>query len=96
MQSGKALIEVRPGSRDKGTSIRDFMREPPFTGRCPFFVGDDVGDEHGFDIVQRLGGAGIKVGTGHTRARYRLPNVAAVRGWMDAFFANEGNIARPS
>lgn len=87
VQSGKALVEVRPGSRDKGTSIRDFMREAPFAGRCPFFLGDDVGDEHGFDIVQRLGGAGIKVGPGHTRARYRLPDVAAVRNWLDAFFS---------
>jgi trehalose 6-phosphate phosphatase len=87
VQGGKELIEVRPESRDKGTSIRDFMRKPPFKGRTPVFVGDDVGDEPGFALVQRLGGAGIKVGPGNTRARYRLRDVAAVREWLGIFLA---------
>jgi trehalose 6-phosphate phosphatase len=87
MQPGKELIEVRPDSRDKGTSIRDFMREAPFATRCPVFVGDDAGDERGFALVQRLRGWGIKVGPGRTRARHRLPGVEAVRDWLDAFLA---------
>jgi trehalose 6-phosphate phosphatase len=87
VQAGKELIEVRPESRDKGTSIRDFMRKAPFEGRVPVFVGDDVGDEAGFALVQRLGGAGIKVGPGKTRARHRLRDVAAVREWLGNFLA---------
>ena len=85
VQAGKELVEVRPESRDKGTSIRDFMRKAPFEGRIPVFVGDDVGDEHGFAVVQRVGGEGIKVGPGKTRARHRLRDVAAVREWLDKF-----------
>ena len=85
VQGGKELVEVRPESRNKGTSIRDFMRKAPFEGRIPVFVGDDVGDEHGFALVQRLGGEGIKVGPGNTRARHRLRDVAAVRDWLDMF-----------
>ena len=82
LQPGKCLLEVRPGNRDKGTAIADFLAEPPFAGRRPVFVGDDRGDEHGFALVQDLGGFGIKVGTGRTAARHRLAGVADVRRWL--------------
>jgi trehalose 6-phosphate phosphatase len=84
LQPGKMLVEIRPEQRDKGTAIGDFMRELPFSGRRPVFVGDDIGDEHGFAVVSRLNGYGIKVGAGRTRARHRLPDVAAVRQWLAA------------
>ena len=79
LQPGKMLLEVRPDGRDKGTAIRDFMAERPFEGRCPVFVGDDRTDEHGFALINAVGGWSIKVGAGPTCARYRLPDVAAVR-----------------
>jgi len=82
LQPGKMLLEVRPEGRDKGTAIDDFMTEMPFAGRLPVFVGDDLTDEHGFATVERLGGWTIKVGTGRTVARFRLPDVAAVRRWL--------------
>ena len=82
LQPGKELLELRPGDRDKGTAIRDFMAERPFKGRCPVFIGDDHGDEHGFKVVDALGGWSIKVGPGTTLARYRLPDVTAVRAWL--------------
>lgn len=84
LQPGKRLVEVRPEGRDKGTAVRDFLREPPFEGRRPVFVGDDLGDEHGFTVVQQFGGIGVKVGPGPTRARHRLPDVASVRAWLAA------------
>jgi trehalose 6-phosphate phosphatase len=89
LQPGKLLVEIRPDGRDKGAAVRDFMREAPFAGRTPVFVGDDVGDEHGFNIVQRLSGLGIKVGAGRTRALHRLQDVASVRAWLDAFLAEQ-------
>jgi trehalose 6-phosphate phosphatase len=82
LQPGKRLVELRPGNRDKGTAIADFLAERPFAGRCPVFVGDDRGDEHGFAVVEARGGYGVKVGPGRTRARYRLDGVAAVRNWL--------------
>ena len=87
LQPGNMLIEIRPEARDKGTAIRDFMGESPFSARRPVFVGDDHGDEHGFAVVQRLGGYGVKVGAGPTMAQHRLPEVAAVRQWLLAFVA---------
>lgn len=82
LQPGKRLVEVRPDGRDKGTAIADFLAEPPFAGRCPVFAGDDRGDEHGFALVERRGGWSVKVGRGRSIARYRLPDVDAVLGWL--------------
>jgi len=84
MQTGKMLVEIRPGTRDKGSAIRDFMCEPPFAGRRPVFAGDDRTDEHGFAFVTAQGGCAIKVGPGRTCARFRLRDVAAVRRWLAA------------
>jgi len=82
LQPGKCLLEIRPEGRDKGAAIEDFMREAPFRGRFPVFVGDDRGDEHGFAMVDALGGWSVKVGAGRTRARFRLGDVASVRTWL--------------
>ncbi len=84
LQSGKRILEVRPEGSDKGSAILAFMAEAPFRGRRPVFVGDDHADERGFEAVDRLGGVAVKVGPGRTGARYRLPNVAAVRRWLTA------------
>jgi trehalose 6-phosphate phosphatase len=82
LQPGKRMLEVRPGSRNKGTAITEFMREAPFAGRRPVFAGDDRADEFGFAVVDSMGGWSIKVGKGPTHARYRPQDIAAVRRWL--------------
>ena len=82
LQRGKGILELRPEGRDKGTTIVDYLREPPFEGRKPVFVGDDLTDEFGFDAVAALGGQAVKVGPGPTSATHRLPDVSAVREWL--------------
>lgn len=82
LQKGKRVVEVKPAGFDKGSAIAEYMKEAPFEGRRPVFVGDDVTDEHGFAVVNRLDGVSVKVGPGTTTARYRLPDVAAVRDWL--------------
>ena len=79
LQPGKMVLEVRPAGKDKGTAIAEFMSEPPFSGRIPVFVGDDITDEHGFAVVNHLGGHSVKVGPGPSAARWRMHDVAAVR-----------------
>jgi trehalose 6-phosphate phosphatase len=68
--------------KDKGTAIQEFMSERPFRGRMPAFLGDDLTDEYGFAMINRLGGYSIKVGIGPTAARWRLRDVTEVRGWL--------------
>jgi trehalose 6-phosphate phosphatase len=87
LQPGKAMVEIAPSGRDKGTAIQEYMAEPPFRGRMPVFVGDDRSDERGFSAVEDMGGQAIKVGPGRTLARYRLRDVAAVCRWLGAALA---------
>lgn len=83
LQVGKRVVELLPAGSNKGSAVLEFMKEPPFRGRTPVFIGDDVTDEAAFAIVNRLGGHSVKVGPGPTTARWRLADVAAVRGWLD-------------
>lgn len=82
IQTGKRVVEMKPTGKDKGVAVLEFMREPPFRGRTPVFVGDDATDEYGFVTVNRLGGYSIKVGRGPTAARWRLTTVGAVQRWL--------------
>lgn len=79
---GKMVLEAKPHGCDKGTSVLTFLKEAPFAGRRPVFVGDDVTDEDGIAAVQDAGGIGIKVGPGETCAQYRLGDVTAVHQWL--------------
>ena len=81
---GKMVVEAKPYTSDKGFAVRSFLERAPFEGRRPVFIGDDVTDEDGIAAAQDLGGLGIKVGEGDSRALYRLENVAAVHKWLSA------------
>lgn len=84
LQAGKCVLEIRPTGFSKGTSIAAFMQLPPFAGRTPIFMGDDVTDEDGFAVVNDLGGLSIKVGNAPTTfAQQRLSSVRDVRHWLE-------------
>ena len=84
---GKMVVEAKPGGASKGKAIEAFLREPPFSGRTPVFIGDDITDEVGFSTVQRLGGLGIKVGEGNTVAWRRLADPGTLRHELEAVVA---------
>lgn len=89
LQPGKCVVEIKPSGVNKGEAIATFMREAPFQGREPVFVGDDLTDEAGFGVVNQLGGMSVKVGDGDTQAQWRLPDVAAVHHWLNSIVNNE-------
>ena len=82
MQARKAW-EIKPRGADKGTAVAALMARPPFAGRLPIFIGDDVTDEDGMAVARAMGGAGLRVGDA-------FRNPAAVRAWL-AEAARGGN-----
>lgn len=79
---GKAVIEVKRLSFNKGTGVRELMAHAPFMGRRPVFVGDDITDEAVFAVLPEFGGIGLSVGR-------RIPGLAGffskpeeVRQWI--------------
>jgi trehalose-phosphatase len=78
----KARFPTRRGYSKRG-AIESFMREPPFAGRTPVFIGDDVTDEDGFEAVNALGGYSVRVGDlAATSARFRFSSVSTVIAWL--------------
>jgi trehalose 6-phosphate phosphatase len=59
--AAKMAWEIRPAGVDKGFAVRAIMERPPFAGRLPIYVGDDVTDEDGIAAAEALGGIGLRV-----------------------------------
>src|SRR5260364_241067 len=83
VQRGKRVFEIKPKQADKGRVIAAFLGEPPFAGRIPFFAGDDLTDEAGFEAVNARGGWSVKIGAGETAARAWLASVNALLDWLE-------------
>src|ERR1700679_857010 len=81
IQEGSMVLEIKPRGFTKATAIKAFMAEPPFSGRKPVFIGDDLTDQDGFRMVEDQGGLSIAVGD-RVRGQFHLENAAAVRGWL--------------
>ncbi len=69
-------FEIRPRGATKARAVDLLMRDAPFSGRRPVFVGDDVTDEDGMAAARRLGGFGLHVGRDFTAGP------AQVRAWI--------------
>src|ERR1700761_479151 len=69
------LWEIRPVGADKGGAVLRLMQHPPFAGRIPIFIGDDVTDEDGMREARKLGGAGFRVDAA-------FKDTDGVRAWL--------------
>jgi trehalose 6-phosphate phosphatase len=77
LQPGRCVFEIRPAAWTKATAIERFMEQPPFHGRVPIFLGDDVTDEDGFTWVNDKGGVSVRVGLAQQSvAKYALGDVS--------------------
>ena len=72
--------ELKPRGADKGIAVHNLMARPPFAGRVPVYVGDDVTDEDGMRAAEQLGGLGLRVQDTFT-------DPAGVRAWLAALAA---------
>ena len=79
---GKEVIEVKSAAFNKGTGIRELMKYPPFRGRRPVFIGDDVTDESGFAVLPEFGGFGFSVGRELTGLAGTFARPRDVRNWL--------------
>ncbi|WP_244815589.1 trehalose-phosphatase [Caballeronia sp. Lep1P3] len=93
LQPGKMVYEIKPKDVDKGRALRAFMAEPPFTGRKPVFIGDDLTDEKGFAVVNEFDGLSVKVGAGETVARSRIESVELLLDWLQVIAGTAGKHA---
>ncbi len=89
VQEGKMVAELKQPHHDKGNGIAALLARPPFLGRKPVFIGDDLTDESGFLFVNARGGVSVRVGPADaiTNARYRLPDPASVRAELHRLLA---------
>jgi len=69
--------ELRPRGVHKGIGLRALMDVPPFAGRKPWFIGDDVTDEDAIEAAEALGGRGFRMAE-----HFGAP--ATLRAWLGA------------
>ncbi len=85
LQPGHFVIELKSDAASKRGAIEDFLREPPFAGRVPVYLGDDLTDLDALTYVQSAGGLGIYVGPEPQPGLGWLPRPAAVLEWLRSF-----------
>ncbi len=83
VQTGSCVAELIPPGRDKGSALRSLLDSPPFRGRRPIVLGDDLTDEHAFIEASRHEGFGIIVGGRRpTAARFALESPGHAVDWL--------------
>lgn len=78
---GKRVFELKPAFATKADAVQAFMREAPFAGRRPIYVGDDITDLDGFAAVERVGGLSVAVGD-RVQAQLRVASPRDVRALL--------------
>ena len=79
---GKSVVEVKQPSFNKGTAGRELMQHPPFKGRRPIFIGDDVTDEAAFAVLPEFNGVGFSVGREVQGIAGMFERPSDVRRWI--------------
>lgn len=80
---GHRVFEIKPRNVSKRTAVEHLMRDAPFAGRLPLFIGDDRTDEDGFAAVRALGGHAIRVGPDQpSLATWRMADPVRVRAFL--------------
>jgi len=91
---GKAVIEIKPITFNKGEAVLELMKNPPFEHRKPVFVGDDSTDESVFHVLPALGGTGYSVERLIPGADGTFNSPYDVRRWLATLCGREGSRRR--
>jgi trehalose 6-phosphate phosphatase len=83
LQPGNQVIEIKPSGMDKGVAVAELLTLPPFTGRTPVYVGDDLTDEHAFATVNLENGISVRVGEREpSLAQFTLSTPIQLHAWL--------------
>ena len=85
VRHGKKMVEVTAAENNKGTAVARVLEQDQ-NYALVLCAGDDLTDESMFE-VNRPGMLTVKIGPGATLARYRLPDPASFRQFLDEMFA---------
>jgi len=88
LKSGKCVYELVPRGCNKGAAIQHVLQQLEAELFYPIFIGDDLTDEAGFQVINDHGGMSIKVGPGESTARTRLNHVADVGFFLHEFLTS--------
>ena len=80
---GKLVVEVKRSGATKATAVRELMSYPPFCGRRPIFIGDDVTDLGVFEVLPEFDGTGIGVGPVVSGTDFWFATPSDVRHWLE-------------
>jgi trehalose 6-phosphate phosphatase len=78
---GSMVVEIVPAEASKAIAIEEFLLEPPFAGRIPIALGDDLSDREAFAAVHRHQGLALAVGR-RIYGDHCLENWQAARHWL--------------
>jgi trehalose 6-phosphate phosphatase len=84
---GKAVCEIKHSGFTKATGVLELMQHPPFSGRRPIFIGDDVTDETVFAIMPELNGFAFSVGRHAKGVAGHFDAPRDVRHWLACWLA---------
>jgi trehalose 6-phosphate phosphatase len=89
LMNGKCVVELKSRGFNKGTGLRALMAIPPFKGRKPVYVGDDMTDQDALRVVPEFGGFGIGVGRALAGVGFVFDVPEDVRSWLGNIAAQE-------
>jgi trehalose 6-phosphate phosphatase len=90
---GKFVVEIKSAGVTKASGVRTLMKHPPFAGRLPIFLGDDVTDETVFPIIPEFSGYCFSVGRKIEGTDGCFDNPAAVRKWLKKITQSDGQVS---
>ena len=80
---GKSMVEIKQVGFNKASGVRELMAYPPFKGRRPLFIGDDITDEIVFAMLPEINGLPIVVGRKVPGVDHCFDSPAEVRQWLE-------------